>query len=310
MLLYFCLETAATGHSLRHGGGKTVHPHTRIHQNYTAPRVQSTDCIASFSFLRRVRAGQSAVREHLWRSWTGWPTAGLCSSCAGCCWRWDWRDASWRQERPNPGTDLIQTCVSTWNWSPAGVFKVKCPSPRLTEVRFRVKMLCANHFSISVRKERKKDHNISKENTWRWKLLQNNRSIIYVFIISCCHHIDVHKSRRAIHTRIHHAYAVTTAKSEVSSFGSILPACLGEDHGCCTPVTPCDEGQGDCDTGHECKPGLACGYNNCVAPQEGEHFYNAGDDCCMPSRNKKMSTVVAQLVRHLRRQLDFFLKKK
>ncbi len=49
-------------------------------------------------------------------------------------------------------------------------------------------------------------------------------------------------------------------------------------------MTPCDIGEGDCDTGHDCKVGLTCGYNNCVAPEQGRHWFNAGDDCCEPSK--------------------------
>ena len=72
--------------------------------------------------------------------------------------------------------------------------------------------------------------------------------------------------------------------SELYIFSFPPSACQGQNTGCCTPVTPCDIGEGDCDTGHDCKVGLTCGYNNCVAPEQGRHWFNAGDDCCEPSK--------------------------
>lgn len=72
--------------------------------------------------------------------------------------------------------------------------------------------------------------------------------------------------------------------SELYIFPFPRSACQGQNTGCCTPVTPCDIGEGDCDTGHDCKVGLTCGYNNCVAPEQGRHWFNAGDDCCEPSK--------------------------
>merc|ERR1719510_315795 len=55
---------------------------------------------------------------------------------------------------------------------------------------------------------------------------------------------------------------------------------------CCTPESPCDVGQGDCDgpadggahDGHRgCRAGLVCGSNNCR--QFGAYFHQK-DDCC------------------------------
>ena len=55
---------------------------------------------------------------------------------------------------------------------------------------------------------------------------------------------------------------------------------------CCTPASPCDVGQGDCDgpsdggqhDGHRgCRPGLVCGSNNCL--KFGAYFHPK-DDCC------------------------------
>ena len=55
---------------------------------------------------------------------------------------------------------------------------------------------------------------------------------------------------------------------------------------CCTPASPCDVGQGDCDgpddggqhDGHGgCRPGLVCGSNNCL--KFGAYFHPK-DDCC------------------------------
>ena len=48
---------------------------------------------------------------------------------------------------------------------------------------------------------------------------------------------------------------------------------------CCTPETPCEEGEGDCDTEKNdgCKPGLKCGNNNCL---KFGSYYHKKDDCC------------------------------
>ena len=64
--------------------------------------------------------------------------------------------------------------------------------------------------------------------------------------------------------------------------------CLGSNAGaensCCTPDTPCGEGEGDCDDDNECLGNLKCGQdkaqhdNNCAA-----HFDSVWDskaDCC------------------------------
>jgi hypothetical protein len=55
---------------------------------------------------------------------------------------------------------------------------------------------------------------------------------------------------------------------------------------CCTPLHPCNEGEGDCDgpgdgggnDGHDgCKGNLVCGSNNC---KKFGHYYHEKDDCC------------------------------
>ena len=50
--------------------------------------------------------------------------------------------------------------------------------------------------------------------------------------------------------------------------------CRGENEGCCTPETPCGEGEGDCDSDADCLLPYVCGRDNC--PEE----YGPGDDCC------------------------------
>jgi len=48
--------------------------------------------------------------------------------------------------------------------------------------------------------------------------------------------------------------------------------CSGENNGCCTKETPCQLGQGDCDSDAQCAGSLICGRNNCP--------WGDGDDCC------------------------------
>lgn len=49
--------------------------------------------------------------------------------------------------------------------------------------------------------------------------------------------------------------------------------CTGENNGCCTVETPCDLGEGDCDSDNQCHQGLKCGSDNCS-------WGGWGDDCC------------------------------
>lgn len=49
--------------------------------------------------------------------------------------------------------------------------------------------------------------------------------------------------------------------------------CKGADDYCCTPWTPCDLGDGDCDRDSDCAEGLVCGKDNCP--------WGDKDDCCM-----------------------------
>lgn len=48
--------------------------------------------------------------------------------------------------------------------------------------------------------------------------------------------------------------------------------CTGEDDGCCTAETPCNKGEGDCDSDNECAGDLKCGDSNCR--------WGDKDDCC------------------------------
>jgi len=49
--------------------------------------------------------------------------------------------------------------------------------------------------------------------------------------------------------------------------------CNGINNGCCKRISPCIEGDGDCDTDAECAEGLICGKDNCP--------WGDNDDCCM-----------------------------
>ena len=48
--------------------------------------------------------------------------------------------------------------------------------------------------------------------------------------------------------------------------------CDGQDNGCCTAKTPCNVGEGDCDSDSHCAGSLKCGTNNCA--------WGGTDDCC------------------------------
>jgi len=51
---------------------------------------------------------------------------------------------------------------------------------------------------------------------------------------------------------------------------------------CCTPGSPCFEGEGDCDTDDDCSGDLVCGNNNC--PQGfPARFGKSAPDCCEPT---------------------------
>merc|ERR1719430_253048 len=64
--------------------------------------------------------------------------------------------------------------------------------------------------------------------------------------------------------------------------------CSGGD-GCCTPDSPCGFNEGDCDVNADCKPGLACGVDNCW----GDNF-DATDDCCyvLPAAQRPTPTPI------------------
>merc|ERR1712223_1457865 len=47
---------------------------------------------------------------------------------------------------------------------------------------------------------------------------------------------------------------------------------------CCTPQSPCPEGEGDCEVDNDCSGDLVCGNNNC---KQFGSFYHEKDDCCV-----------------------------
>ena len=64
---------------------------------------------------------------------------------------------------------------------------------------------------------------------------------------------------------------------------------------CCTPLNPCDEGEGDCDGQHDghlgCKGDFVCGSNNC---RKFGLYYHEKDDCCERPGNTSGETYWAQ----------------
>merc|ERR1711970_1695775 len=54
-------------------------------------------------------------------------------------------------------------------------------------------------------------------------------------------------------------------------------ACKGGDS-CCSVGSPCQAGEGDCDSDDQCVGDLQCGENNC--DRKGYSSFDAGDDCC------------------------------
>ena len=96
---------------------------------------------------------------------------------------------------------------------------------------------------------------------------------------------------------------VTSFSSSSKSLSSRLEPppgqrCSGRNYNgrrCCTPESPCDEGEGDCDgpndggqhDGHRgCKGDLVCGSNNCK--QFGIYFHEK-DDCCVKPMSNEIS---------------------
>jgi len=53
--------------------------------------------------------------------------------------------------------------------------------------------------------------------------------------------------------------------------------CNGKDNFCCTALSKCGYGDGDCDFDWDCAAGLVCGNNNCA--------WGGGDDCCTRSQD-------------------------
>merc|ERR1711936_395533 len=47
---------------------------------------------------------------------------------------------------------------------------------------------------------------------------------------------------------------------------------------CCTPESPCPEGEGDCEIDNDCAGNLVCGNNNC---KQFGSFFHEKDDCCV-----------------------------
>jgi len=68
--------------------------------------------------------------------------------------------------------------------------------------------------------------------------------------------------------------------------------CAGQED-CCTPDTPCDIGEGDCDGDACCKPGLVCGNDNCDhgGPWDDHLGWDQTDDCCERSGSSSASTI-------------------
>ena len=56
--------------------------------------------------------------------------------------------------------------------------------------------------------------------------------------------------------------------------------CLGTDDYCCTESDPCKEGEGDCDSDHDCEGSLVCGSDNCKSQWHGSMDFDSSDDCC------------------------------
>ena len=58
------------------------------------------------------------------------------------------------------------------------------------------------------------------------------------------------------------------------------------DPDCCSSLSPCDDGRGDCDTDSECKDDLKCGINNCHRDfSVNTSNWNWHDDCCAGTSN-------------------------
>lgn len=55
--------------------------------------------------------------------------------------------------------------------------------------------------------------------------------------------------------------------------------CGGTTDDCCTPTTPCDLGDGDCDEDNECLGSLVCGLDNCDTARMILH-QSTINDCC------------------------------
>merc|ERR1719376_1177632 len=57
-----------------------------------------------------------------------------------------------------------------------------------------------------------------------------------------------------------------------------VSACLGGDS-CCSPTSPCGEGQGDCDTNNDCLGELVCVNDGC--DRTTFPSFDSTDDCCL-----------------------------
>jgi len=55
---------------------------------------------------------------------------------------------------------------------------------------------------------------------------------------------------------------------------------LSTQFNCCSSVTKCKQGQGDCDYDNDCESGLRCGFNNCRLFNRAAH--TAADCCVLP----------------------------
>merc|ERR1711970_429027 len=73
------------------------------------------------------------------------------------------------------------------------------------------------------------------------------------------------------------AHLQQTAGYGDGGYGLPEGACKGGDS-CCSVGSPCQAGEGDCDSDDQCDGDLQCGENNC--DRKGYSSFDATDDCC------------------------------
>merc|ERR1712130_438598 len=71
----------------------------------------------------------------------------------------------------------------------------------------------------------------------------------------------------------------TTSTTTTTTTTTTLGSCLGvsADSSCCTSSSPCELGQGDCDSDNDCAGLLVCGIDNCA---QFYHLAVPSYDCC------------------------------